>query len=343
MEVGPGCFTAPVQHTSLGRDGPRVSRIGLGLAAVGRPAYLNVGHDADVAGATEVDALQGRAHALLDLAVERGVTYVDAARSYGRAEEFLAHWLRARELDPGAVVIGSKWGYRYVGAWRLDATTHEVKDHSVDALAAQWEESHRLLGPHLALYQVHSATFDTGVLQDRAVLDELARLRAAEGVAIGLSVSGVDQRDLVRAAMEVSYDGGFLFSTVQATWNPLEPSAEEALAEAHHEGIGVIVKEALANGRLADRDPVIRETPFWGIVEDLDASPDAVALAAALARPWASVVLSGAATIDQLTSNLGALELSWGPSWDERLRIPADVLPHSREQYWKRRSALAWT
>ena len=332
-----------MQHTTLGADGPTVSRIGLGLAAVGRPAYLNLSHGDDLAGVTEVDALQARSHVLLDLALERGITYVDAARSYGRAEEFLAHWFRVRELDPGTVVVGSKWGYRYVGAWRTDAPTHEVKDHSLDALRGQWEESHRLLGPHLALYQVHSATFDTGVLRDRAVLDELARMRASQGVHIGLSVSGVEQRDLVRAAMEVSYEGGFLFSTVQATWNPLEPSAEEALAEAHHEGIGVIVKEAMANGRLAGREPAVRETPFWGIVEDLDASPDAVALAAALSRPWASVVLSGAATEDQLTSNLAALEIEWDPAWDERLRLPADVLPLAREQYWKRRSALPWT
>lgn len=331
-----------MQHTTLGHDGPTVSRIGLGLAALGRPAYLNLDHGHDLAGVTEVDPLQARAHAVLDLAIEAGITYLDAARSYGRAEEFLSHWLRARELDPGAVVVGSKWGYRYVGAWRLDATTHEVKDHSLDALQAQWEESHRLLGPHLALYQVHSATFDTGVLRDRAVLDQLARLRAS-GVRIGVSVSGVDQRDLVRAAMEVSYEGGFLFSTVQATWNPLEPSAEAALEEAHHEGIGVIVKEAVANGRLAGRDPEVRATPFWGIVEDLDAQPDAVALAAALSRPWASVVLSGASTEAQLTSNLAALELEWDPAWDERLRIPADVLPSTRAAYWKRRSNLPWT
>jgi aryl-alcohol dehydrogenase-like predicted oxidoreductase len=332
-----------VETTRLGADGRLVSRLGLGLAALGRPAYLNVGHGQDVAGVVEVDALQGRAHALLDLAVERGITYVDAARSYGRAEEFLAHWLRLRELDPGAVTVGSKWGYRYVGGWRLDATTHEVKDHSVDALKAQWEESHRLLGPHLALYQVHSATFDTGVLSDRAVLDELARLRADAGVAIGLSVSGVDQRDLVRAAMEVQYEGGFLFSTVQATWNPLEPSAEEALAEAHHEGIGVIVKEAAANGRLAGREPAIQDTPFWSIVEDVDAPPDVVALAAALSRPWASVVLSGASTEAQLTSNLEALDVEWDPAWDARLRIPADVLPSTRAAYWKHRSGLPWT
>jgi aryl-alcohol dehydrogenase-like predicted oxidoreductase len=49
-------------------------------------------------------------------------------------------------------------------------------------------------------------------------------------------------------------DGVRLFDAVQATWNLLEPSAGPALAEAHAAGLGVIVKEALANGRLTDRN-----------------------------------------------------------------------------------------
>jgi aryl-alcohol dehydrogenase-like predicted oxidoreductase len=105
----------------------------------------------------------------------------------------------------------------------------------------------------------------------------------------------------------------------------------------------VIVKEAAANGRLAGRDPAVQDTTFWGIVEDLDAPPDVVALAAALSRPWATVVLSGATTEAQLTSNLEALEVEWNPAWDERLRIPADVLASTRAAYWKRRADLPWT
>ena len=70
--------------------------------------------------------------------------------------------------------------------------------------------------------------------------------------------------------------------------------------------MGVIVKEAMANGRLADRD--------------------AAAIAAAVAQPWASVVLSGASTVEQLRSNLRGFVAS----------EPVDA-------YWSRRSALDWT
>ena len=89
---------------------------------------------------------------------QAGVRYVDAARSYGRAEEFLGAWLSSREFAPGAVTVGSKWGYTYTGGWRLDAKVQEVKDLSVDNLRRQFAESRALLDDHLRLYQIHSAT-----------------------------------------------------------------------------------------------------------------------------------------------------------------------------------------
>ena len=119
------------------------------------------------------------------------------------------------------MTVGSKWGYRYVGEWRIDAPVHEVKDHSLAMLRAQLPESRELLGPWLRLYQVHSATLESGILSDRAVLAELARLRADDGLVIGLSVSGPRQADVVRAALAVSVDGVNPFSCVQATWNVL--------------------------------------------------------------------------------------------------------------------------
>ena len=234
---------------SLGSTGLEVSPVGLGLAALGRPAYIDLGRDADLGDDRGVEALERRCHEVLDAAFDRGVRYLDAARSYGRAEAFLASWLAARGLDPAEVTVGSKWGYTYVGDWRMDAETHEVKDHSLAALTRQAAETRDLLGDHLDLYQVHSATLDCGVLEDRAVLAELARLRDA-GVVIGLSASGPGQADTIRRALEVTAAGAAPFACVQATWNLLEPSAGPALAEASAAGWGVIVKEAVANGRL---------------------------------------------------------------------------------------------
>ena len=71
------------------------AQIGLGLAALGRPAYINLGHGEDVADPS-VERMERTAHEVLDAAYEGGVRWFDAARSYGRAEDFLASWLASR-------------------------------------------------------------------------------------------------------------------------------------------------------------------------------------------------------------------------------------------------------
>ena len=76
----------------LGNTGLTVTPLGLGLAALGRPGYINLGHAADLAYDYEVAAMEARAHALLDAAWAAGVRYFDAARSYCRGEEFLGRW-----------------------------------------------------------------------------------------------------------------------------------------------------------------------------------------------------------------------------------------------------------
>jgi aryl-alcohol dehydrogenase-like predicted oxidoreductase len=314
-----------MEMRALGHSGLPVSRLGLGLAAIGRPAYINLGHGQDLAGRIDIAAMEGHAHGLLDAAYERGVRYFDAARSYGKAEEFLASWLSRRELDPKDVTVGSKWGYTYTGGWRVDADEHEVKDLSARILRRQLEESRAVLGAQLDLYQIHSATLESGVLDDDEVAAELERLRAG-GLAVGLTVTGPHQAATIERALELDR-----FDTVQATWNLLEPSAGPALERAHAAGMGVIVKEALANGRLTARGDVVRLQEEAG---RRDIAADALALAACLARPWADVVLSGAATVEQLESNLAALELTYEEELDDIVARPG--------AYWARRAELPW-
>jgi aryl-alcohol dehydrogenase-like predicted oxidoreductase len=317
-------------------------RIGLGLAALGRPDYINVGHGRDLPADHDISAMETHAHQVLDEAWALGIRYFDAARSYGRAEDFLGSWLRRREIPPAAVVVGSKWGYTYVANWRTDADVHELKDHSLSALRRQIGESRERLGKYLDLYQIHSATLESGVLDDVAVLNELAKLRGSETL-IGLSVSGPRQADTVRRALDIEYDGQQLFSAVQATWNLLERSVEAVLLEAHRAGVRVIIKEALANGTLTERNDDPALAPFLDVLRAeaarLETSVDAVALAAVLARPWADLVLSGAATKHQLRSNVRALACPWDDASETRLSGLA-LDPH---EYWARRASLPWT
>ena len=326
---------------ALGSTHHRVSPIGIGLAALGRPGYINIGHVDDLENNYDVSAMEARAHAVLDAAYEKGVRYFDAARSYGRAEEFLGNWLRKRGLSQEAVVVGSKWGYTYTADWKIEAQAHEVKEHSATVLQRQWRESQSNLGLYLDLYQIHSATLESGVLENNKVLAELARLKS-EGIAIGLSVSGSRQDEVIEQAIKLKVDGVRIFDCVQATWNLLEKSAGAALAKARERGSGVIVKEALANGRLTDRNAAPAFAPklykLKREAQRLTTTVDGIALAAVLAQPWVDVVLSGAVTIDHLHSNLGAVEVMW----DEEAASELNALSQSQEDYWKTRSELRW-
>ncbi|EPD61339.1 aldo/keto reductase [Streptomyces sp. HGB0020] len=307
--------------------------IGLGLAAIGRPGYINLGRDEDLGEDRSVETLRARTHELLDAAYAQGVRYFDAARSYGRSEEFLADWLRARP-DVDDIVVGSKWGYTYTADWTTDAEQHEVKDHTLATYERQRAESAALLGDRLDLYQIHSVTPDSPALTDKELHAELAEA-AAQGTTIGFSTSGPAQADAIRAALAVTVDGEPLFRTVQSTYNILETSAAPALAEAHDAGLTVIVKEGMANGRLAAPHA---PDALRAVAAETSLGCDAVALAVILREPWAGVVLSGAATVNQLASNLHAAVVDLDE--DQLARLTA--LAEEPQAYWSRRSSLPW-
>ncbi|MGW0878699.1 aldo/keto reductase [Streptomyces sp. NPDC002671] len=307
--------------------------IGLGLAAVGRPGYINLGREEDLGDNRSVEALRERTHELLDAAYAQGVRYFDVARSYGRSEEFLAGWLNAHpEVDD--VVVGSKWGYTYTAGWSTDAEQHEVKDHSAATYERQRAETDALLGDRLDLYQIHSVTPDSPALTDKDLHAKLAEA-AAGGLTIGFSTSGPEQADTIRAALAVTIDGEPLFRTVQSTYNALETSAGPALAEAHDAGLTVIVKEGMANGRLAEpHAPDVLKT----VADENFLGCDAVALGLILRRPWAGVVLSGAATVTQLASNLHAPVVDL----DEDQLTRLATLVEDPRAYWEQRGRLPW-
>jgi aryl-alcohol dehydrogenase-like predicted oxidoreductase len=280
-----------------------MGRLGLGLAALGRPGYLNLGHGAELGDDRSVAALRARTFEVLDFAYAQGIRDFDVARSYGRGEEFLGEWLRAH--NPAGVTVSSKWGYVYTAGWQVAHDPPEVKHHDLETFRRQLAETRENLGEWLALYQIHSATPDSGVLHNDGVLTALQET----DLPLGVSVSGTSQAETIDLALTTG-----LFDAVQATWNLHERAAEDALARASAAGLKVLVKEALANGRLA--------------------AVDDVALAAALAQPWATVVLSGAASVDVLRSNLRARELAPPGELEEYVE--------DSEAYWARRSSLDW-
>lgn len=291
----------------------RMAQLALGLASLGRPAYINLGREDALPRVRDVESMREQCHRVLDTAYELGIRWVDAARSYGLSEQFLSEWLPGHD-----VTVSSKWGYAYTADWRPDAEVHEVKEHSLARFTQQWKETSALL-PRVDLYQVHSLTADSPLFEDRALQDAMVAI----GVPLGFSTSGPRQADTIRKAVDLG-----IFQSVQSTWNLLETSAGEALREAHDAGLRVIIKEGVANGRLVVEPPqaVAAQAKALGV------GPDAVALAAIARQPWVDVVLSGAASPEQLRSNVDAM----------RIDVDLPDLAEAADQYWRTRAGLTW-
>ncbi|MDW3645480.1 MAG: aldo/keto reductase [Bacteroidia bacterium] len=320
---------------------PNVRRIGLGLAALGRPGYINLGHAEDLQNNYDQAFMEHHAHEVLDLAWKEGIRHFDTARSYGLGELFLGNWLKNKGLPKDQVLISSKWGYTYTADWQIQAEHHEVKEHSLGVLDRQWKESQEILGEYLDLYQIHSATLESGVLENTEVLNRLAELKA-QGTSIGLSTSGANQSEVLRKAMEIEVDGKPLFDSFQSTFNLLERSAGPLLQEASEAGKAIIIKEALANGRLTARNqqPEFKEKfqLLAKISQNINTSIDALSLAFILKHSWVDQVLSGAANTEHLLSNMEAAKLELS----EEILNELEGLKEDPQKYWAKRKSLAW-
>ncbi len=129
--------------------------------------------------------------------------------------------------------------------------------------------------------------------------------------------------------------GAPLFSWVESTWNVLEPSAGPALAEAADAGWTVVLKEVVANGRLT---PAGSEPAFEALALSAGLATDVLATAVALAQPYATYVLSGAVTVEQLRSHVSALDVPLTPETVAALT----TLAEAPQTYWGQRRAMPW-
>lgn len=319
-------------------------RLGLGMAALGRPGYINLNRSVILGSERDVDTFQKQANVVMDklfqLSSDDNMAWLDCARSYGLSEKFVGEYLRSKNIKSENVYVSSKWGYTYVADWKVslaEGEPHEVKDHSVDNFLKQVKETAEFLGEYIDLYQVHSATFESGILSDPKAHEALRQCRKERGWALGLSVSGPDQNDVIRQAMKLEENGERLFDSVQCTYNVLEQRPADALQEAHDAGLDIIIKEGLANGRVLKNESILK------YAKQLGCEPDSLALGCILAQPFEPRVLSGAVTADQLESNFNALQVSKKLKDNpELLKEIMNACVTKSEEYWSERSALAW-
>ena len=196
------------------------NNLGLGTAAIGRPVYINLKQDTSEE-AFSLPKFKEKGLEVLENAYVNGVRYFDTSPGYGIAEELMVGWLKEKN-DP-SIIVSTKWGYTYVANFDPNAKVHEVKEHSLANLNKQWEYSKQLL-PYLKVYQIHSATLDTGVLENTEVLKRLHTLKKEYNITIGLTTTGDNQTEVLEKALAIQVENEYLFQSFQCTYNVLDQS-----------------------------------------------------------------------------------------------------------------------
>jgi len=312
-------------------------QLGLGTAALGRPQYINVRQEKSKEQDLETFKKQG--FTVLENAYNLGIRYFDTAPGYGLAERLVLDWLQSKN-DP-SIQIATKWGYTYVANFNANATIHEIKEHSIEKLQEQWQVSKAFM-PHLRVYQIHSATLETGVLANEAVLNQLALLKKEHNLKIGITTTGANQVAVIKKALDVAVGGHQLFDAFQVTYNVLEQSLGDILSDLIQKNKKIIIKEALANGRIFRNNDYKKYHDLYNELEHLShkygVGVDAIALQLCAQKVAKSIILSGASNTTQLQENL---RLNTFRLTEEEIQELA-AFKIDPITYWEERKQLQW-
>jgi len=217
-----------MQYLLLGKTGLRVSRIALGTAAFGLPAYGIQGPN-EHAVLSETDAIK-----LVRASCEQGINFFDTARGYGESEAILGRGLAGCNSS----VVATKVGVPDPSG----NNSHRLNDAVMGSLEASLCALRRDV---LDLVQIHNATAkDLGAGE---ILTVLERARDQGKVRfIGASVYGEDAA--LAAIRSESVD------VLQIAINLLDQRMmNRVLPEAKKANVGVIARSALLKGALTER------------------------------------------------------------------------------------------
>lgn len=312
-------------------------QLGLGTAALGRPQYINLRQED--ASEFDLESFKQNGVNVLEEAYHRGIRYFDTAPGYGIAEKIVSDWLQTK--NDKTIKIATKWGYTYVANFDAKANVHELKEHSLSKLNEQWEVSKDLVS-HLQVYQIHSATLETKVFENKAVLERLSFLKDENQLQMGITTTGVNQVEVIKRALDISIDGKQLFDAFQVTYNILDQSVMSISDELTRQNKTLIIKEALANGRLFRNKKFAHYRKLFDYLEALahkhQVGVDAIALNYCGNTMPKSMVLSGASNHMHLEGNIKAKSFTLNE--DEFQQLNAFRI--SEAMYWNERKLLSW-
>jgi aryl-alcohol dehydrogenase-like predicted oxidoreductase len=315
-----------MRYRTLGDSGLLVSAVGLGCNNFG--GRLDVAHT----------------RAVVDAAIEEGITLFDTAESYGGAgasELALGEVLKGRR---DKVVLATKFGHQSVDMGYGPAAGAKG-GRSYIKIAVE-KSLTRLQTDYIDLYQLHTPDPVTPIDETIAALDDLV----TEGKVRYLGHSNLAGWQIADAAHTALAESKTPFISAQNHWSLLERGAEkEVLPAAIHFGLGVLPYFPLANGLLTGKvrkgqavpaDSRLAEPRRAGYVTDakldkveaLLAWADEhgvsildVAIGALAAQPGCASVIAGATSPEQIKSNAAAGD--WAPTGEQLAEIDEIVPP----------------
>ena len=179
-------------------------------------------------------------------------------------------------------------------------------------------------------------------MQNRVVLQQLATIKEVYGLRIGITTSGANQNEIILAALDLKVRDRSIFDTFQVTYNIFEQRLSEIIHLINRPGLRLIIKEAMANGRVF-RNP---DFPYYDmnysfceyLAQKYNVGVDAIALRFVIDSLEPAIVLSGANDLTQLHQNMKAASFRLTTEEIEQLRD----LRGNTTDYWNARKNLAW-
>ena len=316
-----------MDYRTLGASGLLVSAVGLGCNNFGSRL------DAD------------RTRAVVDAAIDSGVTLFDTADMYGNgggSETYLGLALKGRREQ---IVLATKFGHQHADLGYGPAAG--AKGGRAYIRRAVEESLRRLQTDYIDLYQLHTPDPKTPIGETLDALSDLVR----EGKVRYLGHSNFAGWQIAEAAHVATEINAVPFVSAQNEWNLLQRKAEEEVVPAaNHYGLGVLPFYPLANGlltgkvrratgvpegsRLASRPERVTEA-YLDAVERLAAWGDAhgrsvleIGVGALAAQPGCASVIAGATSPEQVRANAAAG--SWVPSAQELAEIDEALKPAAK-------------
>ena len=289
---------------------------------------------------------QEEVNGIVDAALEHGVTFFDTADTYslGVSEEFLGKAIKGRRDE---VVVATKFGMDMDGKNGPDFDARGSRRYIRLAV----EASLRRLGTdHIDLYQFHTPDRRTPIAETLQTLDDLVR----EGKVRYIGCSNMRAWEVVDAQWIARTEGLTPFITAQNEYSLYNRAAEAELVPACEEhGLSVLPYFPLAYGLLtgkysrgaaapegsrlsaqtarlegADFDRIEALTSY---AEARDVSLLDVAIGGLAAQPAVGSVISGVSRVEQIASNVAALQ--WQPTTEDLAELDQIVAPGQGGDY----------